>query len=33
VAPELQRQLFDALASSPRNTVSLEGCLVKIDLR
>ena len=33
VAPELRRQLFDALASSPRNTVSLEGGLVKIDLR
>jgi hypothetical protein len=25
VAPELRRQLFDALASSPRNTVSLEA--------
>jgi uncharacterized protein (DUF433 family) len=33
VAPELRRQLFDALASSPRNTVSLEGGLVTIDLR
>ena len=33
VAPELRRQVFDALASSPRNTVSLEGGLVKIDLR
>jgi uncharacterized protein (DUF433 family) len=33
VAPELRRQLFEALASSPRNTVSLEGGLVKIDLR
>ena len=33
LAPELRRQVFDALASSPRNTVSLEGGLVKIDLR
>jgi uncharacterized protein (DUF433 family) len=33
VAPELRRQVFDALATSPRNTVSLEGGLVKIDLR
>jgi uncharacterized protein (DUF433 family) len=33
VAPELRRQLFDAQASSPRNTVSLEGGLVTIDLR
>jgi hypothetical protein len=33
VAPELRRQAFDALASSPRNTVSLEGGLLKIDLR
>src|SRR5271170_2130598 len=34
VAPELRRQVFDALASSPRNTtVSLEGGLVEIDLR
>ena len=33
VAPELRRQVFDALASSPRNTVSLEGGLVTIDLR
>jgi uncharacterized protein (DUF433 family) len=33
VAPELRRQVFEALASSPRNTVSLEGGLVKIDLR
>jgi uncharacterized protein (DUF433 family) len=29
----LRRQVFEALASSPRNTVSLEGGLVKIDLR
>ena len=33
VAPELRRQVFDALASSPRNTVSLEGGLVTINLR
>jgi len=33
VAPELRRQVFDALAESPRNVVSLEGGLVKIDLR
>jgi hypothetical protein len=32
-APELRRQVFDALAKSPRNVVSLEGGLVKIDLR
>jgi uncharacterized protein (DUF433 family) len=33
VAPELRRQVFEALAGSPRNVVSLEGGLVKIDLR
>ncbi len=33
VAPELRRQVFDALGASPRNVVSLEGGLVKIDLR
>jgi uncharacterized protein (DUF433 family) len=33
LAPELRRQLFDALAGSPRNVVSLEGGLIKIDLR
>lgn len=33
VAPELRRQLFHALGESPRNVVSLEGGLVKIDLR
>lgn len=33
IAPELRRQVFDALAHSPRNVVSLEGGLVKIDLR
>ena len=33
IAPELRRQVFDALAGSRRNVVSLEGGLVKIDLR
>jgi uncharacterized protein (DUF433 family) len=33
VVPELRRQVFDALAGAPRNVVSLEGGLVKIDLR
>jgi len=33
IAPELRRQVFDALAGSPRNVVSLEGGLIKIDLR
>jgi uncharacterized protein (DUF433 family) len=33
IAPELRRQVFDALAGSPRKVVSLEGGLVKIDLR
>jgi hypothetical protein len=33
VAPELRRQVFDALADAPRNVVSLEGGLLKIDLR
>src|SRR6202049_5013621 len=32
-APELRRQVFDALADSTRNVVSLEDGLVKIDLR
>jgi hypothetical protein len=31
--PELRRRVFDALADAPRNTVSLEGGLIKIDLR
>jgi uncharacterized protein (DUF433 family) len=31
--PELRRKVFDALAEAPRNTVSLEGGLLKIDLR
>jgi uncharacterized protein (DUF433 family) len=30
---KLRRQVFDALAESPRDVVSLEGGLVKIDLR
>ena len=33
IAPELRRQVFDALAEAPHNVVSLEGGLVKIDLR
>jgi uncharacterized protein (DUF433 family) len=33
IAPELRRQVFDALAESSGNVVSLEGGLVKIDLR
>ena len=33
IAPELRRKVFDALAESPRDVVSLEGGLVKIDLR
>jgi uncharacterized protein (DUF433 family) len=33
VAPELRRKVFDALAEAPRNVVSLEGGLLKIDLR
>ena len=31
--PELRRRVYDALADAPRNTVSLEGGLIKIDLR
>ncbi len=31
--PGLRRKVFDALAEAPRNTVSLEGGLIKIDLR
>jgi uncharacterized protein (DUF433 family) len=31
--PELRRKVFDALAVAPRNLVSLEGGLIKIDLR
>jgi uncharacterized protein (DUF433 family) len=33
VTPELRRKVFDALAEAPRNTVSLVGGLLKIDLR
>jgi uncharacterized protein (DUF433 family) len=33
IAPGLRRKVFDALAESPRNVVSLEGGLLKIDLR
>jgi uncharacterized protein (DUF433 family) len=31
--PELRRRVFDALADARRNVVSLEGGLIKIDLR
>jgi uncharacterized protein (DUF433 family) len=31
--PELRRKVFDALAEASRNVVSLEGGLIKIDLR
>jgi uncharacterized protein (DUF433 family) len=31
--PDLRRKVFDALADAPRNVVSLEGGLIKIDLR
>jgi uncharacterized protein (DUF433 family) len=31
--PELRRRVFDALADAPRHAVSLEGGLLKIDLR
>src|SRR5215831_1358427 len=31
--PELRRKVFDALADDPRDAVSLEGGLIKIDLR
>jgi len=33
IAPELRRKVFDALAESSRDVVSLEGGLLKIDLR
>jgi uncharacterized protein (DUF433 family) len=33
VAPELRRKVFEALAGTRRNVVSLEGGLLKIDLR
>jgi len=31
--PELRREVFNALAEAPRNTVSLDGGFLKIDLR
>jgi uncharacterized protein (DUF433 family) len=31
--PELRREIFDALNGAPRNTVSLDGGFLKIDLR
>jgi uncharacterized protein (DUF433 family) len=33
LAPELRRQLADALAEAPRDVVALEGGLLRIDLR
>ena len=33
IAPELRRQLSDALAAAPRDVVALEGGLLRIDLR
>ena len=33
IAPELRRKVFDALAEAPRDVVSLEDGLIKIDLR
>ena len=33
VTPEFRRKVFDALAGEPRDVVSLEGGLLKIDLR
>jgi uncharacterized protein (DUF433 family) len=32
-APEMRRQVFDALATAPRNRVSLDGGFLTIDLR
>lgn len=32
-APELRREVFDALAAAPRNRVSLDGGFLTIDLR
>jgi uncharacterized protein (DUF433 family) len=32
-APELRRAVFDALAAAPRNTVSLDGGFLTLDLR
>jgi hypothetical protein len=31
--PELRREVFDALATAPRNRVSVEGGFLTIDLR
>src|ERR1700735_4797173 len=31
--PELRREVFSALADAPRNTVSLQGGFLRIDLR
>jgi uncharacterized protein (DUF433 family) len=33
MAPELRREVFDALADSSRQVVSVEGGLLKVDLR
>jgi len=33
IAPELRRKVFDALTESPRQVVSIEGGLLKVDLR
>jgi uncharacterized protein (DUF433 family) len=33
IAPELRRKMFDALAECPRDVVSLEDGLLKVDLR
>src|SRR6185437_9831916 len=33
VAPELRRKLFDAMSSARHATVSLEGGLLRVDLR
>lgn len=32
-APELRREVFDALADAPRNNVTIDGGFLKIDLR
>jgi uncharacterized protein (DUF433 family) len=33
IAPELRRKIFEALVESPPNVVSLEGGLLKVDIR
>jgi uncharacterized protein (DUF433 family) len=33
LVPETRREVFEALASSPRNVLSLDGGMIKIDLR